>query len=52
VEDRWNGESRTGDQHDRQPDWVIRSNEEGADGLVNKLSPGAPGKLTCSRAFS
>jgi transposase len=33
---------------DRQTlrDWVIRFNEEGPDGLVNKLSPGAPGKLT------
>src|SRR5271155_2065586 len=27
-------------------DWVIRFNEQGPDGLVNKLSPGAPGKLT------
>ena len=27
-------------------DWVIRFNEEGPDGLVNKSSPGAPGKLT------
>ena len=26
-------------------DWVIRFNEEGPDGLVNKSSPGAPGKL-------
>jgi transposase len=33
---------------DRQTlrDWVIRFNEEGPDGLVNKSSPGAPGKLT------
>jgi transposase len=33
---------------DRQTlrDWVIRFNEEGLDGLVNKPSPGAPGKLT------
>jgi len=33
---------------DRQTlrDWVIRFNEQGPDGLVNKLSPGAPGKLT------
>ena len=33
---------------DRQTlrDWVIRSNAQGPDGLVNKSSPGAPGKLT------
>src|SRR5919197_2116474 len=33
---------------DRQTlrDWVIRFNEDGPDGLVNKSSPGAPGKLT------
>ena len=33
---------------DRQTlrDWVIRFNEQGPDGLVNKPSPGAPGKLT------
>src|SRR5918995_4257463 len=33
---------------DRQTlrDWVIRFNEQGPDGLVSKLSPGAPGKLT------
>src|SRR3989449_10007879 len=33
---------------DRQTlrDWVIRFNEEGPDSLVNKSSPGAPGKLT------
>ena len=33
---------------DRQTlrDWVIRFNEEGPDGLVNKSSPGAPGKLS------
>src|SRR6202051_4724837 len=33
---------------DRQTlrDWVIRFNEQGPDGLVNKSSPGAPGKLT------
>ena len=32
---------------DRQTlrDWVIRFNEQGADGLVNLPSPGAPGKL-------
>src|SRR6266436_6756195 len=32
---------------DRQTlrDWVIRFNEEGPDSLVNKSSPGAPGKL-------
>jgi transposase len=33
---------------DRQTlrDWVIRFNEQGPDGLVNKLSPGGPSKLT------
>src|SRR5438105_2384174 len=33
---------------DRQTlrDWVIRFNEEGPDSLVNKSSPGGPGKLT------
>jgi transposase len=33
---------------DRQTlrDWVIRFNEQGPEGLVNKPSPGAPGKLT------
>jgi transposase len=33
---------------DRQTlrDWVIRFNEQGPDGLINKSSPGAPGKLT------
>jgi transposase len=33
---------------DRQTlrDWVIRFNEQGPDGLVNRSSPGAPGKLT------
>ncbi len=33
---------------DRQTlrDWVIRFNEQGPEGLVNKSSPGAPGKLT------
>ena len=33
---------------DRQTlrDWVIRFNAQGPDGLVNKSSPGAPGKLT------
>src|SRR5918995_2628708 len=32
---------------DRQTlrDWVIRFNEQGPDGLINKSSPGAPGKL-------
>src|SRR3974390_3365497 len=32
---------------DRQTlrDWVIRFNEEGPQGLTNKPSPGAPGKL-------
>ena len=34
---------------DRQTlrDWVIRFNEQGPDGLVNKPSPGASGKLRC-----
>ena len=33
---------------DRQTlrDWVIRFNDEGPDGLINKSSPGAPDKLT------
>ena len=33
---------------DRQTlrDWVIRFNQQGPDGLINKSSPGAPGKLT------
>ena len=33
---------------DRQTlrDWVIRFNQQGPDGLINKCSPGAPGKLT------
>ena len=33
---------------DRQTlrDWVIRFNEQGSDGLINKSAPGAPGKLT------
>jgi transposase len=33
---------------DRQTlrDWVIRFNDQGTDGLINKASPGAPGKLT------
>src|SRR6266496_6789717 len=33
---------------DRQTlrDWLIRFNEQGPEGLVNKSSPGAPGKLT------
>jgi transposase len=33
---------------DRQTlrDWVIRFNEQGPDGLINKSLPGAPGKLT------
>ena len=33
---------------DRQTlrDWVIRFNEQGPDGLVNKPSPGGPGKLS------
>ena len=33
---------------DRQTlrDWVIRFNEQGPDSLINKPSPGAPGKLT------
>jgi hypothetical protein len=33
-------------------DWVIRFNEQGPDGLINKSAPGAPGKLTGEhRAF-
>jgi transposase len=39
---------------DRQTlrDWVIRFNEQGPDGLINKLSPGAPGKLAAEhKAF-
>ena len=33
---------------DRQTlrDWVMRFNEQGPDGLINKSSPGAPGKLS------
>ena len=33
---------------DRQTlrDWVIRFNEQGPGGLINKSAPGAPGKLT------
>jgi transposase len=33
---------------DRQTlrDWVIRFNEQGPEGLINKPSPGAPGRLT------
>jgi len=33
---------------DRQTlrDWVIRFNDQGPDGLINKWSPGAPGKLS------
>src|ERR1700734_674014 len=32
---------------DRQTlrDWVIRFNDQGPDGLINKTAPGAPGKL-------
>ena len=39
---------------DRQTlrDWVIRFNDQGPDGLINKSSPGAPGKLSKEhRAF-
>src|SRR5215211_609646 len=39
---------------DRQTlrDWVIRFNEQGPDGLLSKLSPGAPGKLSAEhKAF-
>ena len=39
---------------DRQTlrDWVIRFNGQGPDGLINKASPGAAGKLTAEhRAF-
>jgi transposase len=32
-----------GMDHQTLRDWVIRFNEEGPDGLVNKSSPGAPG---------
>ena len=40
-------EAATAGGMDRQTlrDWVIRFNEQGADGLVNLPSPGAPGKL-------
>jgi transposase len=33
---------------DRQTlrDWVIRFNDQGPDGLINKSAPGAPGKLS------
>src|SRR6266498_1898547 len=33
---------------DRQTlrDWVIRFNEQGPEGIINRSSPGAPGKLT------
>ena len=33
---------------DRQTlrDWVIRFNEQGPEGLINKCAPGAPGKLS------
>ena len=33
---------------DRQTlrDWVIRFNDQGPDGLINRSSPGAPGKLS------
>ena len=42
------GKSRKDGGMDRQTlrDWVIRFNEQGPDGLINKVSPGAPGKLT------
>jgi transposase len=39
---------------DRQTlrDWVVRFNEQGPDGLINKAAPGAPGKLTAEhKAF-
>ena len=38
---------------DRQTlrDWVIRFNDQGPDGLINKWSPGAPGKLSRHKAF-
>jgi transposase len=40
-------EAATAGGMDRQTlrDWVIRFNEQGLDGLVNRPSPGAPGKL-------
>ena len=39
---------------DRQTlrDWVIRFNQQGPDGLINKCSPGAPGKCKNTRRFS
>jgi Winged helix-turn helix len=39
---------------DRQTlrDWVIRFNDQGPDGLINKWSPGAPGKLSKERMLS
>jgi Winged helix-turn helix len=39
---------------DRQTlrDWVIRFNDQGADGLINKASPGAPSKLTAEHRAS
>src|SRR6266699_5648497 len=52
VGDRSGGASReaaaTIGGMDRQTlrDWVIRFNEQGPEGLINKSSPGAPGKLT------
>src|SRR5208283_2082832 len=39
---------------DRQTlrDWVLRFNEQGPEGLINKCAPGAPGKLSKKhRAF-
>ena len=34
------------------PDWIIRFNEQGPDGLVSKPSPGAPGKLACEQRWA
>ncbi len=41
------GEAAKAGGMDRQTlrDWIIRFNEEGPDGLINKPSPGAPSKL-------
>ena len=47
-------EAATAGGMDRQTlrDWVIRFNKRGPDGLINRPSPGAPGKLTAEhRAF-
>ena len=48
LDGSWREEAAKIGGMDRQTlrDWVIRFNEEGPDSLVNKSSPGAPGKLT------